>query len=461
MMRPTYLNKRISHNGLLAQWSLVPLSSFIILLTFAGCLKPPPQIARSGESSHAPKRHSIQFTNFAAQPTPPPAPHKRSDDKIVLGVDADFSHNSTTGGNAILRGVELAVDEINQAGGLLGRKLQVIVKDHHGNPRRGIDNIESFANLPNTLAVVGGVHTPVAIEELPIVHARKLLYLGPWAAGTPIVSNGYSPNFVFRVSVRDEYAGEFLVGRAVDQGYRRIGMLLEQTGWGKSNEKAIHTALAERGLAPSATAWFDWSQHSFGDQLAHLQQASSDVIILVANSPEGASAVNAMAALPADQRIPILSHWGILGGNFQQMTRSSLAKVDLRFLQTFSFVNNQNEIARELGRRYRSKYNLAPEEQIPAPFGTAHAYDLVQLLAAAVRQCNSLDRPTVRAALEKLPSQHGAVKDYAPPFSPSNHDALSIDDFCLMRFDAAGNAVPADTMDAFSGQESDEAIFSE
>lgn len=71
------------------------------------------------------------------------------------------------------------------------------------------------------MAIIGGVHTPVALEQLPKIHELKIPYLGAWAAGTPIVDNGYNPNYVFRLSVRDAYAAPFFIQEAEKRGYKK------------------------------------------------------------------------------------------------------------------------------------------------------------------------------------------------------------------------------------------------
>ena len=72
-----------------------------------------------------------------------------------------------------------------------------MVRDHWGKHARGKDNILEFAATPNVVAFFGGFHTPVALQELNAIHTNKLVYLGPWAAGTPVVDNGYEPNTSF------------------------------------------------------------------------------------------------------------------------------------------------------------------------------------------------------------------------------------------------------------------------
>ena len=57
------------------------------------------------------------------------------------------------------QGIVLAIEEINKGGGVLGRPLKLVAKDHRGNPARGIDNMTDFANMHDLVAVVGGIHT--------------------------------------------------------------------------------------------------------------------------------------------------------------------------------------------------------------------------------------------------------------------------------------------------------------
>jgi len=170
------------------------------------------------------------------------------DEKWVIGLDADMSAVAASGGQAIKQGALIAIEEINKKGGVLGRELQLKVLDHRGNPSRGIDNIIRFSKEPNLLAVIGGVHTPVALAELETIHQHKILYLDPWAAGTAIVDNGYEPSFVFRVSVRDEHAGSVLVKAAKSKGAKNVGLLLERTGWGRSNEASMKQAAKKQGV---------------------------------------------------------------------------------------------------------------------------------------------------------------------------------------------------------------------
>ena len=362
----------------------------------------------------------------------------------IIGLDADMSSGSAISGEAIRRGIELALENINANGGLLGRSVKLEVRDHRGNPDRGVHNLMEFSRMKNLLAVVGGVHTPVALKQLPLIHEKEIIYLGPWAAGTNVVSNGYNPNFVFRVSVRDEYAGGFLVDCACERQLEKMGLLLERTGWGRSNEKAILNALSRKGLDAVGVEWFNWGEKKMETQLTNLIENGADVILLVSNPLEGAEVVQTMAAIPKSRRVSIISHWGISAGNFFEVAGNSLDDVDVSFIQSFSFLSsNLSPKARTLASRYTQKFEDAETARdIFAPVGTAHAYEVVMMLFQAVCNAGTGDSVQVRGALENLKYYSGVIRVYDPPFHPSHHDALTINDFILARFAPDGAIVP-------------------
>lgn len=363
---------------------------------------------------------------------------------VFLGLDADMSGNAALSGEAIRRGVVLAIDEINAGGGLLGRPLKLVVRDHRGIPARGVDNIEEFAAQDDFVAVVGGIHTPVAMAELKAIHRHKMIYLGPWAAGTPIVANNFSPNFVFRVSVRDEHAGGFLIGAARQRGFKRPGLLLWRTGWGRSNEKAMKAAMARLRMTPGGVQWFNTGQRDITAQINALVASGSDVIMLVANPGDGLVAVRNIAQMDKDSRPPIISHWGITGGNFFGKAQREIASVDLSFLQTFSFHGAPfPKRAEALFASYCRKFGSCKSPaDVFAPVGTAHAYDLVRMLARAVKRAGTIDREKVRVSLETLARFDGVMRNYRPPFTAQRHDALDATDFRLARFDQNGAIIP-------------------
>jgi branched-chain amino acid transport system substrate-binding protein len=365
-------------------------------------------------------------------------------ENILIGLDAAMTGRIGQSGTAIKRGALLAIDEINRTGGVLGRKFELTVKNHRGVPARGVDNIHDLAGKKNLVAVMGGLHTPVALAELKAIHERKLIYLGPWAAGTPIVDNGYKPNYVFRVSARDEFAGGFLIEKALERGFKKPGLLLWRTGWGRSNHKAMTAAMTKLNVTHAGVQWFNTSQNDISDEIQQLVKAGADVIMLVANSPEGLTVIKNMAEQPAAKRIPIISHWGITGADIVKEAPKAFAQVDLSFLQTYSFFTPPTpDRAAKLVKAYCAQFKVCGSvSKIVSPVGTAHAYDLVHILKRAIEAAGTIDRDKVRAALEGLDRYDGLVRTYDPPFTPKRHDALDTNDFRLCRYDSSGAIIP-------------------
>jgi branched-chain amino acid transport system substrate-binding protein len=364
---------------------------------------------------------------------------------LYIGLDADMSAGAKEGGIAIQRGAMIAIEEINNAGGVLNRPLELIIKDHRGNPARGMANIKAFSKQSDLVAVLGGVHTPVALKELSIIHDNDMIYLVPWAAGTPIVTNGYKPNHVFRISVRDEEAGKVLIKHAKKLAVSKVGLLLEHTGWGRSNEKSITSAAAEKGVSIAAIEWLNWGQKDVTQEIASLVSQGAEAIILVANAPEGIVAVRSLLKLETAKDLPIISHWGIASGDFvEQVGLSELAKLNLYVLQTYSFTQPTNPVLnRQVIKAYQKMFDpRITAASIPGAVGTAHAYDLIHLLAKAITQASSIKTNDIRLALENLSSHKGLVKIYHPPFTKDKHDALWAEDYIISQYDSQGNLAP-------------------
>lgn len=231
---------------------------------------------------------------------------------------------------------------------LKGRPLQLVTKDHRSIPARGIRNIEEFAKMKDLVAVFGGRFSPVIIEELPPLKATRTLFMAPWSSADAIVDNDMQPNYVFRLSLRDALAIPKLLGSAKRRGLTRVGLLLTNTSWGRSGQAAALRYMAtEPGIKIVQTAWYNWRDNSLIDEYKQLLAAGAQAVLLVANDDEAAVLVREMAALPRHQRLPILSHWGITGGEFAMQAGPALQQVDLSVIQTFSFFKADRKMVRQ------------------------------------------------------------------------------------------------------------------
>jgi tripartite ATP-independent transporter DctP family solute receptor len=360
---------------------------------------------------------------------------------LLIGLDADLSARGAQGGGAIFRGIQLAVEEINAKGGLLGAPLRLIARDNGANAHIGRRNVAHFAALPGLLAVVGGMHTAVIVEELDDIHRLKLPYLIPWAAGQTLTAHEYRPSYTFRVSINDRDVAPFLLERALKVG-GHVSILLERSAWGRSSEAALLPLLQQLPAGRAEIEWINVADPGIAARIAALANGNTHALLLVTNAAESRVIVNAMAQQP--KPLPIFAHWGLTGADFWGQTQAALRTVDLRFVQTALMDDHANPRLKHFTASYRTRFGLDGDTPIPSPLGSANAYDLTHLLARAVARAKTTERAAIRNALESLPNHAGVLREYAPAFSPERHDALDRGTLRLARFDEGGRIVAAD-----------------
>lgn len=363
---------------------------------------------------------------------------------VLVGLDLEFGHLTSTSDDAVKQGALAAIDEINGAGGVLGgRRLAIVERDNRSVPARGVENLRELAAMPDVIAVVSGKFSPVVLAELPHLAALGLPLLDPWAAADGIVSDAPSPRWVFRLSLRDGWAIPAMLAEAQRRGAQRVGVLVPRSAWGRSCEAAARTATRRARMPGIADVqWYSWGEPSLLGQYRALREAGSEAVLLVANEGEGATLVRELAALPRAERLPIVSHWGITGGDFPALAGAALGEVDLTVVQTFSFHRSPGPRAATALATARRLFGHEHPEQIPSVVGFAHAYDLVHILSRALALAGSADRSAVRSALERVRGYDGLVRRYARPFTPERHEALDPSQLFMARWDGRGILLP-------------------
>jgi branched-chain amino acid transport system substrate-binding protein len=349
-------------------------------------------------------------------------------DPVFIGLDAEFGHKTSTSAQAVQKGMEIAIDEINRAGGVLkGRKLELIVTDNKSMPAFGVDNLRDLATKKDLVGVFGAKFSPVVMEWIPVAQALKIPVFATWSSANPITDNVQNPSYVFRLSLKDSWAAPVLLRFAKEQKKSaRVGVLLPNTSWGRSNQIALQSAASACGVQIVGERWFNWGDKSLVALYKELVESGAESIVLISNEVEAAILVKEIAALPNHERLPMISHWGITGGSFYELTEGALQKIDLSVIQTYSFIGAKSPVAKRVVAALKTHYGIDSAEAIVSPVGVAHAYDLVHILARAIEKAGSTDRSKIRDALENLGPYSGLVTHYAKPFSRARHDALKV-----------------------------------
>lgn len=357
---------------------------------------------------------------------------------IVIGLSAEFGVKNSLTAQSIEKGILVAIDEINSRGGLLGgRPLKLVSKDDRGVPARGKDNLLQLAAEPNLVAVFSGRFSPVTLELAPLASQRGVILLAPWSAVDGVTQQP-QPNYVFRLSLTDTWAIEAMLDKARQRGFRKVAVLLPNTAWGRSCHNAVAAYQKTKAPIEYISLKYNWGETSFQNHLRQAIDFGAQAIIMISNESEGVHIVQQIAELPAHQRLPIISHWGILGGNFFQTVSAAIQKLDLIVVQTFSFDDANATKLEAVGKRVKKMFgeNLTA---MHAQVGFVNAYDLTHLLALAIAKAGTHDRAKVRAAMERLATYDGLVRNYRQPFSATDHEALDRTQLFFGRFDQHGN----------------------
>lgn len=387
----------------------------------------------------------ITFINVWATDIP-------SEKVLRIYHDADWS-NHIESADSIWKGVNTALSEVNYK--VQGYKIELVKKNHRGNVIRSLHNMKKFLEDDKALAIISGINSPPLIKHRSFINEKRILMLVPWAAGGPITRYPSAENWVFRVSVDDTKAGKVLVDYAIKNKHcKSPHLLLENTSWGKSNLKNMTAALATNGKSSVHVTYFDWNIKGYTSRSKLeniIKKYKDDCVLLVANTIEGIEIAKSMSAMPKEKRLPIISHWGITGGNFHKVIDANIRnKIDISFIQScFSFVSPK--LSKKGQQVFKVATTIYPHEikevsDIKSPAGFIHAYDMTLLFLKALNKIKitnniNSNRNSLRLALENITKPvEGLIKNYQKPFSIfslSNidaHEALGVNDYCMASY---------------------------
>jgi branched-chain amino acid transport system substrate-binding protein len=354
-------------------------------------------------------------------------------DPIRIGLVTALSGQSAQSGEAITRGMTIAIDEINASGGLLGgRMLELVRRDDEANPAKGVIAARELIFKEKVAVLFGGLDTPVSMAIVPLVNQEKTPFMGPWAAGTGITKNGANPNYAFRVSAVDELVDKAMLTHA-QKAFKTVkaGLILVNNPWGESNEKGIVAALAEKGMKPAGTEKFEVTDVDVVPQLTRLKAAGADTLFLVGNVGPSAQVVKSLDRM--GWKVPVVSHWGPAGGRFTELAGPSARNV--HFVQTYSFFSKPSAVGDKVVKELKAKYpSIKGPEDITPAVGVANAYDGMRLAALAIAKAGSTNGDAIREGFYKIDRYEGLIKTYVKPFSPAVHDALREDDYVWAQF---------------------------
>jgi branched-chain amino acid transport system substrate-binding protein len=182
-------------------------------------------------------------------------------DPIKIGVDGPFTGGSSSMGVSMRDGVRLATDEINKAGGVLGRQLVLVERDDESKNERGVQIAQELINKEKVAAVVGYINTGVALASERFFQDAKIPVMNNVATGSVVTHqfDDQPENYIFRNAAHDSIQAPMVVEEAiVRRGYKKPAILADSTNYGQLGradlEKALEPRASSRSPSRSSTS---------------------------------------------------------------------------------------------------------------------------------------------------------------------------------------------------------------
>lgn len=339
---------------------------------------------------------------------------------VRIGLIGPFTGPSSDFGLPMLNGAKLAVDEINAAGGYLGRPLELVVKDDQATPDVGLKLSQELMS-EGVVATIGFCNTGVAMKSLDVFQNARSPLIVPCSTGTPITTKfPAAESFIFRTSARDALQAPFVVDDIVSRGWTRVAILADSTGYGEAGMNDVIKALAVHDLKPVYVGRFDLGVKDLRDTVQAARDAGANVVFSYTVGAEAAVIAKARQALKWN--VPQVGAWPL---SFPAYINGAKAAAEGSLMAQTFIGEPSNERRVAFLSAYGRKFNTT---RIPVPMSAAQAYDTVYLLSYALLTIRSgdLSGTTVKSALESIQRvYYGVVATHERPFSRDDHDAIT------------------------------------
>ena len=365
-------------------------------------------------------------------------------DSIKIGVSGPFTGGSASMGVSMRDGVKLAASEINAAGGVMGRQIELVERDDEAKNELGVQIAQELINKENVVATVGYINTGVALASQRFYQEAEIPVFNNVATGSMVTKQfagaDFKANYIFRNAANDTIQSAMIAEEAIKrQGFKKPAILADATNYGQLGNTDLTNALQKMNITPVATEKFNVGDTDMTAQLLRAKEAGADVILTYAIGPELAQIANGMAKL--GWKVPMIGSWTLSMASFIDTAgpNGDGAMMPQTFIQQSTTPKRKTFI-----EAYQKAYNV---DRMPSPVSAAQGYDSIYLLAAAITQAKSTEGRAIREALENLNTKvEGVVTTYDHPFSAADHEAISdnIPVFGLVKGGRVGPAHPED-----------------
>ena len=358
---------------------------------------------------------SIASIAFAAHAAPP----------IKIGSFLSVTGPAAFLGDPEQKTLELYVDKINAAGGVLGRKLQLIAYDSGGNADKARTFVKRLLEEDKVDAIVGGSTTGETMAVIPLIEQAGVPFIS--LAGAVVIVEPVK-KWVFKTPATDRMACEKIFADMKARNISKIGLISGSGGFDKSMRAQCMNVAPKYGIDIVADETYNSKDTDMTAQLTKMRQNSQVQAVL--NAGFGAApAIVTKNFRQIGMSVPLYQSHGVASKKYIELSGDAANGVRLpaaALLVAKALPSNdpQKEVVTGYERDFESRYH-----QDVSTFG-GHAYDGLYLVVNAMKKAQSVDKAKVRDAIESTRGWMGIDGEFN--LSPTDHLGLDLSAFRML-----------------------------
>lgn len=339
-----------------------------------------------------------------------------------IGAIIPITGNEASYGERQQQGFEIVLDEINSAGGINGKKIEILYEDSAFQVDKAIT---AFNRLKGRVKIIVGITGSSLAEQVAPLANRAKVVLVSALDSAPVLANA-GPYF-FSIMPSDKFSGIYLAEQVLKEGHRKASILYSTITWSQGMKESTTEGFTKGGGEIIYTDSFKPEELDFKTLLSKKEIAQSDVLFLFCEPKQGGQVIRQAREIGVE--IPIY------GGD--AFSGTELGEVAGKYSKGVRFVfprKIENEILDNFKKRYVEKYPAYVKEHGPEPdVYTLKSYDAMRLAIHAIQQ--------VGYDAGKLQQFLSQVKDYQGASAKITFDENGImtsPEFDIYEFDEAG-----------------------
>jgi branched-chain amino acid transport system substrate-binding protein len=381
----------------------VLILALIVSLAVFGCQKAPEKAAE------APAKEVK-----AAKPTGEP---------IKIGAILAVTGKASFLGGPEARTLEMLAEQINNAGGVNGSPIELIIKDSGASPEKAISFTKQLIEEDKVFAILGPSTSGETMKMKSIVEEAKMLLISCGAA--EVIVNPVA-KYVFKTPQKDSFAIKAIFQQMNKMGIKKIGVAAGGTGFGKAGKAQIEKLAPEYGIEVAITEVYSPADTDLTAIVTKIKGAGVEAVINWSIVPAQSIIIKNMRQIGFD--VPIFQSHGF--GNIKYVEAAGAAANGVIFpagrlliADTLAADAVQKDVLSKYKADYEAKYNE------PASTFGGHAYDALMILVTAIEQVGA-DKEAVRDAVENMSGFIGTGGVFN--FTAEDHNGLDMDSFEMM-----------------------------